>query len=165
MPSDRSETIMAVAGIMLIVFSLAFVFPAIILAQESPETTTLTVTENEITAVKAPLYIQALNINNNQDTANITVINQDTGDTASTGEITEGDTVSLTLSGSQVNITLDTVLSASKATVVIDYPIYFGWPSEAQTVFSNLPSIIIATAVFIIMFLVYILIGVFSNGD
>jgi len=135
MKQDRSLNIGLWLGLIFVLVTISYLTPSIFFAQESPETTILEHTEGEQITLSSDFQTVATNIEaGGQDTVNITVINTATGDSDSTGELGEGDTASLSVSGNSISVRNIAVASQSTATVSYDYPIFMGWPEGAALI-------------------------------
>jgi len=146
MPSQMEGTLAAVGMIMTIV-AVSVVIPGLFIALDNPQTTAFEQAQAERIVITGDLSSQVTQITNQQE-VNVTFLDRKTGETASTGQMQIGDTVSVTIEGETINVTLKDTLNTDAAVLVYEYPLYIGWPDGSEVIVKNMPDLlIIATLV------------------
>lgn len=138
------------AGIMLILLGVSVIVPTLFMATATPQTNTFEQEELARTTLTGDVSTEVTQVTN-QGEANITLLNGRDGSYDATGILAEGESTNVTISGETIEVELRSVIDVENVLVTYTYPLYIGWPSGAETVFKNLPDILImATTVMVI---------------
>lgn len=149
------KDVFEVGAIIILILGLAFIVPAIFVAQENPKNIVLEQNQGSTETISGSLETVATNVTE-PNLVNITLINRNTGETYETGSISEGSTDSTTFNDGEINITATNILDENTVLMEYDYPVYIGWPSGASTIVENIMLIIIGLLLLILLSIFYI---------
>lgn len=164
--SEYSKNLSLLIGSILIIFSLAFFIPISFIALESPDTVSITQNEGEQVVLSANILTTATSISSSgQGSVNITVIDEDTGNTDSTGELLEGDSTDISINGDTITVTNEDVIDSNTALISYEYPLFIGWPDGAKTIVENIQFLIMFTAILLLIGVLILVMRGFKNGN
>lgn len=164
--SEYSKNLSLLIGSILIIFSLAFFIPISFVALESPENVSITQTEGEQTVISANIISTLTNVDTSgQGSINVTVLNEDTGNSDSTGELPQGSSIDISIGGNTITVTNENIINSNTALISYEYPLFIGWPNGAKTIVENMQFLIIFTAILFMIGVLILVMRGFKNAN
>lgn len=156
--ADKNPNAIFIVTIFLLILALAMLIPAIFVAQESPQTSLYTQELDTTTVISGSLQATVSNIEESPPPANVnlTIYNDKTGESYTTGAIDEGSTDTFSFQAGTIMLEVIDVTTANHVIVEYTYPLYIGWPNGAKQITDNINMIILILFVFIIASVAYI---------
>lgn len=141
MAQNKRRDFSAVFIIILFIALFAALIPAIFIAQESPESNAFEQSEGNITTVRYPLEGELIQVTQSQ--VEIRVYNRDSGVSVNSTLLNEGESETLDLGGVDITVTNHEILSANRAVIGYEYPLYIGWPDGAKLIIENIAAVLV----------------------
>jgi len=137
--TQKKTGVVAITGMILVILSVALLVPAIGASLESPQTLVLTQMESERVALTGSISTEAVSIEGGGNAAiNISLVDESTGETRTTGSIAEGDSVTVSFADGDITVTNIDVVSNSEAIIEYNFPTFIGYPANASIFFENI---------------------------
>ncbi len=131
--------VLLLIGIVLLAIVSSFIVPQVVEGEDAIRTDTIDMTEGEVYELTSGLDAIATLIDGNPDKqVNVTVVSTETGDSAQTGVLNEGESASITIDGETVTVTNILVSGGNLATVTFQYPAVFAWGQATTALYGSL---------------------------
>lgn len=142
----------AILGITMIILSISFISPIIVLQLTTNNQVTTEQVEDTTITLTNGLDASVTNIQDDpKSNITVTILDTTNGVTKEETSIDVGDTRTILLSGETIKISHIDKLSNTKSIIQYDYPVFFGWPESAKTLFKNLNTFLMVMSIFGIM--------------
>lgn len=142
----------AVAVIMILLIILAGFVPATYTATNGQDSETHTLEEGESITLHAPLSTTLTTVTNTQ--ANVTLVDTQTGDTATTGLLNESETSTLTLRNESINLTYAEDIGNNQAIILYEYPSLYQMNDTARAYINVVAVIVLVLFLYLILTLI-----------
>lgn len=144
------DTLKAAFAFGILIFGAALFTPLLVDTTQNDASSVHELEEDETQNVTDHLSINAINIDNGQSEADVTLENLDTLNT--TGKhLNVSEEHEFSLSGDTINVTLNSITSNNAATFTVVYPPMFGWDGPPRLFFENMEIVIVLLAAAIIV--------------
>ena len=160
MPQTESDSVLAAVGAIFLILGLSVLIPGVILNLESPQETTFTQAVNDRTVITGDVSSQVTIITNQQE-VNISIVDRQTGNFNSTGQLTAGETANVTIAGQNITVSLVETFGTEEAVITYEYPLYIGWPDGAHLIVQEAPLLVLLATVVLLLGLLFTIQGVF----
>lgn len=162
--AQKKTGVVAITGMIMVVLSVALLVPAIALSLESPQTLVLTQEESERVQLTGTVSTEAVTIEGgNNANANISIVDESNGEARSTGEILEGDSVTVTFPEGNITVSVIDVVDTTEAIIEYNYPTYIGYPDNASIFFENIVLFILVSVFILLIGTLFVVSKVVNN--
>lgn len=154
MPSIQRPSWPVVATLMIILVLLGGFIPAIFTNTQGNEIESFQQTEGETVVLKAPLEATLISVDQNPSRVNVTLIDTETGDLVTTGELDEGQTANLTLRGNTISVQYIEAIDNNEAVLRYTYPVFYEWDQTTVAFVGVIAVIILLLFLYMIFLLI-----------
>lgn len=144
------QLVLAAFGLGLLALTVGLFIPAVIDADQETTREAVELDINESTLVDDIIRYELDAANVTNGTANLTVTDTSSY-TEAKANLTEGDTVNISLPDDEVSVTLVSVESDGTARIQPDQPYTYGWNSSAKTFLAEIDTIMVLIGTIIML--------------